>query len=264
MCFDRFSSSRLKGALKKVPGLVFLVRLCRLVRSPIYRSEWLLIREKPDNLFQPYSETRFNRYPGIFSFVCQQLSNVKMPRLLSYGCSRGEEVFTLRDYFPAAEIVGIDINSRNISICHKKLKQNGDSRICFKQAGSPVAEPVAFYDAIFCMAVLQHGGLRASNAENCAYLITFADFEQTVAGLSQCLKPGGYLTIRFSNFRFSDTWVAKEFDAVFSLNDKSPRLDTPIYGSDNQRIVDGLYNEAVFRKRIVDICDNEIDCGAEK
>lgn len=239
----------LKAWLKKVPGMLPLVRLCKIVSNPAYRSEWRLKRDKPDNLFQPYNTTQHDRYPGIFTFVCGQLSDIVAPHLLSYGCSTGEEVFTLREYFSCAEIVGIDINPYNVAVCRKRLIRSGDAHIRFELAGSPRAEPESFYDAIFCMAVFRHGELGASNADYCSHLIRFADFEQTVTDLCRCLKPGGYIVIRHSNFRFSDTAIASEFDVVFSVDNEQSRADTPLYGSDNQRLVGTIYSELVFRKR---------------
>jgi SAM-dependent methyltransferase len=239
-----------KARLKKIPGLVRLVRLCRFIGDPGYRSEWRLKRDKPDNLFQPYSLTGFDRYPHIFAFVSSRLSAHSASRLLSYGCSTGEEVFTLRSYFPQAEIVGIDINPRSIHICLKQLKRGRATRIRFELAGSPDAEPDDCYDAVFCLSVLRHGELGISHPESCSHLICFTDFEKTVAGLCRCLKPGGYLIIRGSNFRFADTAVSSGFDAVFSVEDKAPRKDSPVYGSDNRYLPDTVYNDVIFRKRI--------------
>lgn len=239
----------IKNKLKKVPGLVALVRLCRFLGDSGYRSVWRLKRNRPDNLFQPYATTQYNRYRRIFTFVCGRLSDIAAPRLLSYGCSTGEEVFTLREYFSCAEIVGIDINPYNIAVCRKRLIRSGDAHIRFELAGSPRAEPESFYDAVFCMAVLRHGDLGANNAEFCTHLLRFSDFERTVTDLCRCLKPGGYLVIRHSNFRFSDTVIASEFDTVFNFDNEQPRADTPLYGSDNQRLLNTVYGDVVFRKR---------------
>lgn len=241
--------TRWKARLRKVPGLVRLVRLCRIVSDAGYRSEWRLMRARPDNLFQPFALTAFDRFPRIFSFVGDQLTGSATPRILSYGCSTGEEVFSLRHYFPQAEIAGIDINPRSIAVCRKKLERRGDSRIRFAVAGSADAEPEASYDAVFCMSVLRHGELGASHPETCDHVIRFADFEKTVTGLCRCLKPGGYLIIRGSNFRFSDTASASDFDTVYSVNDSAPRADTPLYGSDNGWLRDVVYNDVIFRKR---------------
>lgn len=228
-----------------------LVRLCRIVGNPAYRSEWMIKRSGAHNLFQPYGLTFVNRYPGIFNFVTERLSEVATPRVLSFGCATGAEVFTLRRYLPGAEIVGIDINSRSIAKCKKQLRRMRDQAIRFELASSTEMEADACYDAIFCMAVLRHGDLGASRAENCSELIRFADFERTVTGLARCLKPGGYLTIRHTNFRFSDTSVAENFDVILDLKDK-PSPNTPIYGPDNRLLVGAVYTDVVFRKRKID------------
>lgn len=241
-------AAHLKASLKKIPGLVKLARLCKVLVSPSYRSVWRLKHSKPENLFQPYGTTKHDRCPGIFTFVREQLSGIASPRILSFGCSTGEEVFTLREYFPQAGIVGIDINPHSIAVCRKRFARTPDSRIRFKLANSPAVEPESFYDAVFCMSVLRHGDLGASNAQSCAHLIRFADFEKTVAGFCRCLKPGGYLVIRGSNFRFTDTATATGFEAVFSVEAKF-RADTPLYGLDNRRLPDIPYNDVVFLKR---------------
>lgn len=244
------TGTRWKAGLRKVPGLVPLVRLCRIAVSPAYRSEWRLMRARPDNLFQPYARTVFDRYPRIFSFVRDCVPDSAAIRILSFGCSTGEEVFSLRRYFPQAEIVGIDINSHNIEVCCKKLGRDRDSRIRFALASSAEDELEASYDAVFCMSVLRHGKLGVSHPETCSDLIRFADFEKTVTSLCRCIKPGGYLAIRGSNFRFSDIAAASEFDAVYRVNEAEPRTDTPLYGPDNKRLRGTIYNDVIFCKRV--------------
>ena len=78
---------RWKLTLKKIPGLVPLVRLCKLIGNPQYRSEWRLKHNGARNLFQPYGNTFVDRYPRIFTFVKDQLANTTSPRLLSFGCT---------------------------------------------------------------------------------------------------------------------------------------------------------------------------------
>ncbi|HZW26294.1 MAG TPA: class I SAM-dependent methyltransferase [Gallionella sp.] len=238
----------LKEKLKKVPGLVRLVRLCRIVISPSYRSQWLLQLRKPDNLFQPCSLTVFDRYPRIFYSVKQMLSGVSDPRLLSFGCSTGEEVFTLRHYFPRAEIVGIDINPRSIAVCKKKCARLFDARLRFELTSSTEAEASSHYDAVFCMAVLRHGALGQNRPEVCDHLIRFEDFEKTVSDFCRVLKPGGYLVIRHSNFRFTDTRVAAEFEVVPSDEAWDVRNSSPLYGRDNRLLPDAEDRDFVFRK----------------
>ena len=240
---------RLKAGLKKVPGLAQLARLYKFVTVPAYRSEWRLMRANPDNLFQPYSQTSLNRYPRFFSYVREHVQDDLATRILSFGCSIGEEVFSLRRYFSQAEIVGIDINPHNIAICNKKMAQLPDEHIHFKLAGSTQAEPAASYDVVFCMAVLRHGKLSATGAKTCDHLIRFEDFEKMVCDFCRVLKPGGYLLIRHSNFRLMDTHVAAQFDTVYSVNPTESPAETPLYDRNNRLLVDAVYNDVIFRKR---------------
>lgn len=239
----------LKATLKKIPGIPQLARLIRLIANPAYRSQWLLQRNNPDGLFQPYSQTCTNRHPREFSFIQKQLTGITIPRLLSFGCSTGEEVFTLRSYFPDAEIAGIDINPRSIAVCREKLAQTRDPLIRFDVAASPAAEPSRYYDAVFCMSVLRHGQLSIDNAASCEQLIRFADFEKMVVDLCRCLKPGGYFIIKASNFRFADTVLATEFDVVLHKPGLFCTNKTPLYGPDNRRLPGTEYKEVVFYKR---------------
>ncbi|MEW5769960.1 MAG: hypothetical protein AB1831_06280 [Pseudomonadota bacterium] len=80
-------------------------------------------------------------------------------------------------------------------------------------------------------------------------MIRFADFERQVTALARCLKPGGYLVIRHSNFRFSDTATSAEFDIALCVLPKPGIERTPLYGRDNRLLAQVVYNDTVFRKR---------------
>ena len=120
----------------KRPAFVIRVmrRLWRLAVDPPYRNLTLLHLLRPKGAFQPFNDTKANRYPKIFGFVQARLGAESNVRILSYGCSTGEEVFSIRGYFPRAGIKGIDINAANIAVCRRRLKQTGDAAITFEIA----------------------------------------------------------------------------------------------------------------------------------
>lgn len=72
--------------------------------------------------------TAMNRYPAIFSACKSYLKDKDDVKILSYGCSTGEEVVTLREYFKDATIVGAEINSHSLEVCRKR---NLDDKIKF-------------------------------------------------------------------------------------------------------------------------------------
>jgi SAM-dependent methyltransferase len=231
----------------------FVVRamraLWRLLTDPPYRHVQRLRITRSQKLYQPANTTFANRYPRIFRFVQTELGADSDARLLSYGCSTGEEAFSLRQYFPRATIKGIDINPGNIAICRRRLKEKRDGAISFETASSTTAEPSGSYDAIFCMAVLRHGDLKLPGVTRCDHLIRFEDFAASVEDLTRCLKPGGLLVIIHSNFRLCDAPAGAEFETILRVRLRLPSDQMRFFGSDN-RLIEGMqYPDVVFRKK---------------
>jgi 2-polyprenyl-3-methyl-5-hydroxy-6-metoxy-1,4-benzoquinol methylase len=133
----------------------FLVRLIdalrRLAGDRDYRNKMWVRLIRPKGLFQPVNDTRANRYPRIFKFVQSQLGAENEVRILSFGCSTGEEVFSLRRYFPRAAIKGIDVNALNIAACRRRQHRERVAGLSFVTNASTAGEPAGIYDAIFCM-----------------------------------------------------------------------------------------------------------------
>lgn len=237
----------LKRLVRRLPGFA---PARNLLRGGDHRIAALLTLLRPRNLFQPYGETLDNRYPYLFQRVKDELGEAADLRLLSFGCSTGEEVFSLRQYFPQAHITGIDISRKRIATCHARLAARqaggaGESRITFRQASSTQQEPAGHYDAIFALSVLRHGDL-VTRPPDCGHILPFAHVAREIEAMARCLKVGGYLAIQNSNFRLLDTRVAADFDTLLLFPQGQ---DTPIYGADNRR-VDGVTEEAVlFIKR---------------
>jgi hypothetical protein len=98
------------------------------------------------------------------------------------------------------------------------------------------------------MAVLRHGSLAAPGTTRCDHLIRFADFAAAVADFHRCLKPGGLLVIRHSNFRLCDTPSADRFATVLRVPHRGLQK-TPLFGRDNLLLAGLDYPDAVFQKR---------------
>jgi trans-aconitate methyltransferase len=216
--------------------------------DPIFRRDHLLGWKRPKDLFQFRSITAPNRYPRIFSVVQTELAAVPVPKLLSFGCATGEEVFSLRDHFPRAEIRGLDINPGNIATCRARLHQHPDPAISFATASTADAEAAGSFDAVFALAVFQHPSLKRDPAiATCEPLLNFADFERIVRGLAASVKPGGCLAVRHAMFRFMDTAVARDFTVVLELPVESECF--PRFGRNNRRVPDAVTEAVVFRKK---------------
>lgn len=239
----------LRRKLAKVPILSDAYRFVREQISPHRRILRRIRRETPGLLLQPSPFTVPDRHPHFFAQVAKRLEQNPAPRILSFGCSAGDEVFTLRRYFPRAELVGIDINPRAIARCKRRLEHaGGDAAIRFCCAGSTTGEPDDHFDAIFCLSVLRHGDLEATRPERCDAILPFADVERTVVELSRCLKPGGFCVIWHCHFRLSDMSVSWQYETVMT-DGLGKWANSPLYGPDNQRLDGVQWCDAVFCKR---------------
>lgn len=208
-------------------------------------AAWWLSRFGGAGLLQPATVTSEDRHPELFDRVAALLVGVEAPAILSFGCSTGEEVFTLAQRFPTATVRGIDINPACIRAARRSLAANPDPRLSFARADSAQGEPPASYDAIFALSVLRHGRLDAELPDDCSAILPFARFAAAVAVLDACLKPGGVLTIWGSHFRFADLPLAAHYDVIFS---RAARSDLPVYGSDNRRLAEPGVEQIILSK----------------
>src|SRR5262245_15793576 len=98
------------------------------------------------------NRTALNRYPEVFAAAAAAAPDAR--RILSFGCSSGEECVTLAEYFPKAEIVGADINP----VILLQARKYRSDRIRFVYASDRILSGLGGFDAIFCMAVLRGAG----------------------------------------------------------------------------------------------------------
>lgn len=205
----------------------------------------------PRHAFQPYGYTEVDRHPALFGLCHALVGDGADRRLLSFGCSTGEEVFSLRRYFPAARITGLDVDKRRLRFARRHLARGGgDSGMSFV-AGYDARAAEGLYDVILCLSVFRHGWLQGGPLDRCDAWIRFADFERVVTGLAHRVKPGGLLALFHGNFRFADTSVSADFDRVASWSGPDPDPTTPVYGPDNRLIAAAVAECALFRRRAV-------------
>lgn len=204
------------------------------------------LRPEMPGRFQPYSYTLPDRYPWLFEFARAALRDVPAPRLLSFGCSVGDEIVSLRRAFPEAAIRGLDIAPGAIAACRARLVS--DEQVSVGVAADTSGEPDDAYDAVFCLAVLCHGDLTVTRAERSDRLFPFVRFERAVADLARCVRPGGLLFIHTANFRFGDTVIAREFVTVLEAGKEQLAADL-LYGRDDRLIAGARYYPVGFRKR---------------
>jgi len=194
------------------------------------RSEFFTRLNFRESHFQKSTYTVKNRSPLIFDQCEKYLRNTPSPKLLSFGCSTGEEAFTLAEYIPNAAIRGVDINKWCIKEC---IRKNRSENLHFYHRLSDEFNVDADFDAIFCIAVFQRGENR--DFDQIREGFTFRQFEKEIALLDTKLKPGGLFIIHHSDFRFEDTRVADCY-APLPFDGNKKLLQRPLFDRNNIRI----------------------------
>lgn len=187
-----------------------------------------------------------NRYPLIFKESANYLKYKESPKLISFGCSTGEEVRTLGEYLPNAIIYGIDINKWCIK---QSIKQNRTTHHFFYHRLSKEFERIPQVDAIFCMAVFQKTDDRTPTKKTSDKLFTFQSFEKEIILLDKKLKKSGLLIIDFSDFNFIDTVVAYKYVPLDFEKNRLLRR-SPLFDKNNKRVADEKYLYRVFVKQL--------------
>lgn len=191
-----------------------LIRICT---DSDFRSIIFSLSLNSKNLHQTTSITFMNRYPYIFS-ACRDYFNGKQDlKILSFGCSTGEEVLTLRNYFPTAHIVGAEINKHSLKICRTLPV---DDKITFVYSKPVEIQKYGQYDAIFCMAVLQREPhvIAAKGISSLKKTYPFEKFEQKIIELDELLYPQGLMVIHYTQYSLLDTTVASKYKTLGNYN----------------------------------------------
>jgi hypothetical protein len=179
-----------------------------------------------------------NRYPDLFRSVAALAPDAQ--RLLSFGCSTGEELISLRHWFPAATIVGAEINERSRRIARKRVAVDP-----FTEVVGP-AEITGEFDVIFALAVFQREPHQVAETrlKDLSKLYAFARFDSAVAGLVRSLSKGGLLCVTNAQYRVEDSSAA----ALLTVIAKSPDMSGPLFGPDGRLLAASTRSKTLFQK----------------
>jgi SAM-dependent methyltransferase len=175
---------------------------------------------------QTSPDTSEERYPELFDFAARVMPNAA--RILSFGCSTGEELAALRRRFPVAEIVGVEINPRSRRIAARRMK--ADQRSTVVAPGGLVGS----FDLVFALAVLQREPhkIEETSVEDLTPYYPFARFDAAVRLLAGIVRPGGLLCVANTHYRVEDSSSA----TILSVLAKSPVTPGPLFGPDGRRM----------------------------
>lgn len=143
-----------------------------------------------------------NRYLKIFSDISNIIIN-KNIKILSFGCSIGDECLTLKNVFPDATIYGTDIRNDLEEICLSKninfIKYNDLTNYKF--------------DVIFCMSVLcNHPFLQ--DKKNSSIYYPFSLFNENINLIHSILNVDGYFILHRCSYKFSDCSIFNQYQII--------------------------------------------------
>lgn len=226
-----------------VRSIVLIYLSFKFLFNNKYRAEIFYHTRYSKLAHQTSSYTKSNRYPTLFNICKDFFEGKEKLKILSFGCSTGEEVATLNAYFPTAKLVGTDINKRCIKIANQKNKTANRS---FFHSLSTEYSYEQNFDLIFCGAVFQdHKNRYNKNNEITKY--TFEQFESTLEMIDQKLKVGGLIVIDHSDFKFTDSTLFKIYK-ILEVENNLIKRKRPVYNYKNQKISDTSENYRVFQK----------------
>lgn len=211
-----------------------------------------------ETLFHNHPGTSFDRYPAMFRAVRARVENTRGQelggralRILSFGCSTGAEMRTIRQFFPDAEVLGCDIDM-------SRPEADLPGEVFFSTPEAIVTKGP--YDLIFANSVLcARGRFRRD--------FPFNVFEKLTTPLHLALKDLGLLCIYNSTYRFRDLSFAEQYRPVRS-DQLFENGFLPKFTSDGTRLSEREKNGGINRQRILrpDIADewDFRDCIFEK
>lgn len=189
---------------------------------------------------QSTTTTRYNRYPNIF-YTCTQLIKKQHIDILSFGCSTGEEIITLKNiYFPSANIYGVDINNQILTECAKKVNK----KYLFTQEQFLLTKQT--FDIIFAMSCLCKWE-ETESVEDSSELYPFHVFESGVKMLHNKLNTNGLLVIYNANYMFEDTCVAENYRKISRKCIKESGI-VHKFDKHNKKMHNINHNGVIFRK----------------
>jgi len=163
------------------------------------------------------NQTTRNRFPKIFNTIRQLQPNPE--RILSFGCSTGEECFTLADMFPRAEIIGVDVSTYVVSTARRNNKY--DHVFFHDELGG-----LGKFDIVLSLMVL------FSISEP----IPFETWNKTIENIDKHIKYGGLWAIYTSQFPFSKSSVFPQYEKI--------RRWRRVHPTDKKKYYNGYYRKS--------------------
>lgn len=225
---------QLRATLRAIPGITSLWHWLVTIRKPALREELRLLRSGHPRLYQGGGRTGLDRYPLLFAALRDALAGTTAPSVLSFGCSTGEEILSLRSYLPDAQLAGIELNGHRLKTARQRI---ADPSVRLWQAGSIAETGAGEFDAVTCLSVLHRRETIHNWPADPTPYMSFATFEAAILDFDAHLRPGGVLLLDHLSFRFSDTAVAGRYTPIRVPNAHADDAPLKRYDRNNKPVL---------------------------
>lgn len=194
-------------------------------------------------MLQTSAASSRNRYPQLFEIATKELKEIQKPKILSFGCSTGEEVFSIKEYIPNADIIGVDINHRSLAVARKKDVSHQHE---FFHFNNDEWEKENHYDCIMALAVFQRSEHREEGRTQSLSSFQFQQFSNHMSRLDSLLKKNGILILDNTDYSFKDLELSKNY--VVSEFDSLTEKPRPVYSKESIKTSSSSQINRVFKK----------------
>ncbi|NRA27731.1 MAG: methyltransferase domain-containing protein [Opitutales bacterium] len=159
--------------------------------------------------FQILNDTSRMRHPEIFQDLQLLFEEQKPRKILSFGCSKGDECFDLSLQFPGAAVIGVDTDE---NVLRQAIDKYDCENIHFYKSDYNTIIENAPYDLIVANSVFCIWPKRDDNS------IEFESFERTIALIAVSLRFGGILCLFNSEYLLQQTVVRDCFTPIAAVH----------------------------------------------
>jgi hypothetical protein len=238
MAWAERARRRIKAGRKAGALWVRILDVLRLVPTAEGRARlWTRVVHWND-VHQTTPFTAEERYPELFDLAARLAPDAE--RILSFGCSTGEELLSIRRRFPNARIIGAEINPRSRHIAARRVRNDSGTNVV------PPKWMEGSFDLIFALAVFQREPhkIDETGAQEISSHYPFERFDTGVADLVRRLRAHGLLCVTNAQYRIEDSSAAISLEAIGD----APRTDATLFGRDGRKLEDAVAS-SMFRNR---------------
>ncbi|MBE7503801.1 MAG: hypothetical protein HS113_26650 [Verrucomicrobiales bacterium] len=164
-------------------------------------------------------------------------------KVLSFGCSSGEEVLDIRQYYRHATVFGTDLNRKSLKKAQRLLRGTGVQ--LFVSTDENIQEHGPYTLIMACSVFIRHP--EDTHTDDISTLYPFEVFERGICRLFENTIVGGYLLIHNADYRVTDTRVGPRLRPVrHGELVQNPRV--PLFARTGRKLGVTGYDEQLFRR----------------